>query len=222
MKKGQETSLRTKQKISVGLQTFYKTHSSVNKGKYLIACKLIMNPQIGDRCRGRDIGKEGISRSCSFEWTECPICKTCRWVRVVHNIPISIRCRRCNNGLLQKGAIGRHSPSWKGGRKIHGGYIKVYLYPDDFFYPMADIHSYVFEHRLVMAKHLGRNLHLWEIVHHKHTKYPAGSVEDKQDNRIENLQLVSDDKHKQISILEGRITCLEQRLKELSLIKDRK
>ena len=72
--------------------------------------------------------------------------------------------------------------------------------------------GYVSEHRLVMAKHLGRCLHRWEIVHHKHTKYPAGSIEDKQDNRIENLQLISDDRHKQITILENRIEHLESRV----------
>ena len=63
-----------------------------------------------------------------------------------------------------------------------------------------------------MAKHLGRNLHRWELVHHKHTKYPAGSIEDKQDNRIENLQLVSDDRHNQITLMERRIKYLEEKL----------
>jgi len=66
-----------------------------------------------------------------------------------------------------------------------------------------------------MAKSLGRNLHPWEIVHHKHTRYPAGSNEDKQDNRIENLQLVSDDKHKQITLMENRIHYLEDRVTNL-------
>ncbi|GAH73274.1 unnamed protein product, partial [marine sediment metagenome] len=72
------------------------------------------------------------------------------------------------------------------------------------------------EHRLVVAKALGRNLHPWEIVHHKHAKYPAGSIEDKQDNRYpENLQLVSDDRHKQITILERKIDKLLEEQREI-------
>jgi hypothetical protein len=81
---------------------------------------------------------------------------------------------------------------------------------------MADKDHYVYEHRLVMAKQLGRCLFSWEIVHHKHTKYPQGSKEDKGDNRPENLKVVTDDEHKQISILEAefnkRINELESRI----------
>ena len=45
-------------------------------------------------------------------------------------------------------------------------YIRVKLKPSDWFYSMADARGYVLEHRLVMAKHLGRCLQAWEIVHH--------------------------------------------------------
>jgi len=76
--------------------------------------------------------------------------------------------------------------------------------------------SYVYEHRLVVAKRLGRCLHSWEIVHHKGAKYPKGSRENRSDNRYpENLQLVTDDRHKQITILENKIAHQEKRIGEL-------
>jgi len=82
----------------------------------------------------------------------------------------------------------------------------VKLCPDDFFYSMAAADRYVFEHRLIMAKHLGRCLHSWEIVHHKN------HIRD--DNQIENLQLISDDRHKQLTILENKIALLEGKVVE--------
>jgi hypothetical protein len=73
-------------------------------------------------------------------------------------------------------------PMWKGGRAIHGdGYVWVRVEADD---PLAQMRSragYVLEHRLVMARALGRPLTPNETVHHIN--------DDKTDNRLENLQL---------------------------------
>ena len=68
------------------------------------------------------------------------------------------------------------------GRKEHEGYIIVHA-PD---HP-GNNRGYVMEHRLVMEKSIGRYLFKHEQVHHIN--------EDKKDNRIENLQIMTCAEH---------------------------
>lgn len=63
--------------------------------------------------------------------------------------------------------IGKNHGSWKGGRIIANGYVRVWLPREHrFFQTMAVRDGYVFEHRLVMAEVLGRPLLETESVHH--------------------------------------------------------
>lgn len=64
------------------------------------------------------------------------------------------------------------------------GYLLVYC-PE---YPRAKPNGYVLEHRLVMANYLGRPLEPQEHIHHING--------DKKDNRIENLEIVSNAEHR--------------------------
>jgi len=156
-------------------------------------------PEIGEIRKSNEIGRSGYNKCI---WQACVDCGKERWVQfnVKKEAPIDIRCHLCS-------ISGSLASNWKGGRNKDGrGYIRVKLQPDGFFYSMAGKGGLVFEHRLVAAKALGRCLQPWEIVHHK-----EGFAKD--DNRYpKTLQLVTDDRHKQITILENRIKRLEQRI----------
>lgn len=72
---------------------------------------------------------------------------------------------------------------WRGGRWKHWqGYVYVY----QLNHPYAK-NGYVYEHRLVIEKDIGRYLLLTEHVHH------INGIRD--DNRIENLQLMTRSEH---------------------------
>jgi DNA invertase Pin-like site-specific DNA recombinase len=80
-------------------------------------------------------------------------------------------------------ARGEAHGSWKGGRVIDAsGYVRVLVEEADL--PLAGrtvSGGYAMEHRLVMARSLGRPLTRRETVHHING--------DRTDNRLENLQL---------------------------------
>ena len=142
-------------------------------------------PNIGD-IKHKHKNSRGI-----FQWLACIDCGKERWSSIRKGNPTRLRCARCSNSYKSVTKKGPDNPRWKGGRQLaSGGYIRVWLSDDDFFHSMTDKRNLVMEHRLVMAKHLKRNLHKWELVHHKGIKYPLGSTENKQDNRIENLMVI--------------------------------
>lgn len=77
---------------------------------------------------------------------------------------------------------GELAPTWKGGRRvISTGYVLAWVSRDEFPSMRRVGGCYLLEHRLVMARHLGRPLERHEQVHHKNGR--------RDDNRIENLEL---------------------------------
>jgi len=164
--------------------------------------------KLGEIKYAHEVGYKGYEK---MVWHACVDCGKQRWVPLRAVKPSGLTCQSCARKRVAARLGNRiyrrcqDNPNWKGGRmKDARGYIKISLHPNDFFYPMVNRSRYVMEHRLVMAKHLGRCLHRWEIVHHKN--------HIKDDNRIENLQLVSEDRHLQITLLERRISRLETKV----------
>lgn len=161
--------------------------------------------ELGEIQRGTEF--HSYKDSARYIWHACVLCGKQRWVVLKKGAPKTLKCKICNGRRLISGWKYEQHPKWKGGRHYDGqGYIRIRLKPDDFFFPMAKSNGYVLEHRLVMAKYLGRCLHPWEIVHHNN------HIRD--DNPRENLVLFSELGHKARTFLENKIKRLEAKMKE--------
>ena len=79
---------------------------------------------------------------------------------------------------------GKGNNSWKTGKYMQEGYVMVW----------TENRGHVQEHRLVMEGFLGRELDSREIIHHIN--------HDRADNRIENLQVMSQSEHAKIHTTE--------------------
>ena len=83
-------------------------------------------------------------------------------------------------------STGSNNGRWKGGKyTTSNGYTMVYS-PE---HPNSYRFHYL-EHRLVMEKHLGRELLPTEHIHHKN--------HDKSDNRLDNLELLTASEHSKL------------------------
>jgi hypothetical protein len=89
---------------------------------------------------------------------------------------------------------GLKHPGWKGGLLIVSGYRKIWI-PE---HPFADCRGYVFEHRLIAERALGRPLDpKTEDVHHING--------DRRDNRNCNLLICSKSYHRQLHARMGKL-----------------
>jgi hypothetical protein len=77
-------------------------------------------------------------------------------------------------------------------KKRKDGYIAIY-FPD---HPKSNKEKYIMEHDLIMECYIGRWLKEDEIVHHINHK--------RDDNRIENLKLMTKKEHARLHMLERK------------------
>jgi hypothetical protein len=137
-------------------------------------------------------------------------------VKTLRSCGVEIRNRvECHKVGYQKGRIeklnGDKAKGWKGGRVTNSdGYIKILAGADHPFVCMAKGRPlYILEHRLVMARHLGRPLKESEIVHH------LNGI--RKDNRFENLGMVNRKRHDNntvVKLIQERVLKLESELKK--------
>ena len=102
-------------------------------------------------------------------------------------------------------------PNWKGGRRINcAGYVELRM-PE---HPRARKNGYVFEHLIVAEKHYGEITRDY-VIHHING--------NKQDNRIENLMVLTQKEHieiipnlvKENNELKQKVKKLEDEIKKL-------
>jgi hypothetical protein len=126
----------------------------------------------------------------------CPVCKQLRFVKARSVVKKNRDCRKCatTKSHYDNPRIGRaeNHYNWKGGINLNKqGYVVEYVKKSNLYFSMAaNSHragGYILQHRLVMAKHLGRCLEPFEVVHHING--------NKQNNKIENLRLTNRNSH---------------------------
>jgi hypothetical protein len=143
------------------------------------------------QCGKESSGKKYCCKKCGTDWVNknrvltpnlfitCEICgkKVERYISPYQQKRDG-PTRFCSRTCAGKWRNGENHPMWNGGEVVdRDGYVYSY----DPYHPYVNARGYVFRHRLVMEKMIGRYLESQEVVHHKN--------DTPGDDRPENLHL---------------------------------
>jgi len=124
-------------------------------------------------------------------------------------MPQSSMCYPCGRRHAVRATphpVGPLHPMWKGGRsRTTGGYFKVWIAEDDPLAAMRNKGGYVYEHRLIAAREIGRPLRTDEEVHHLNG--------EKGDNGSHNLEIMAKEDHSRETLRE--VTDLKREIHRL-------
>jgi hypothetical protein len=155
-------------------------------------------------------------------WEACEDCGKERWI--LNSQWKRGQCKVCHSCYLKNHSklewwrphYREDNARWNGGRILQkDGYVSILLDAKDPFYSMGCPRKkgytgrYVLEHRLVMAKAIGRCLQSWEIVHHKDG--------NRSNNNLTNLELSTRGEHK-MSYKDGYEQGFKDGIKYASLV----
>lgn len=111
------------------------------------------------------------------------ICLSCsKEFSVIGNTEAKYCSRRCYWNAM-KNFPPEKTPAWRGGICHQGPYIQI----KSNNHPFKDARGYVFEHRLVMEKYIGRYLTKNEVIHHIDG--------NRSNNLLDNLLLLKRGEH---------------------------
>lgn len=127
-------------------------------------------------CNGASKLGTGRGQTVTHEFN----CAQCGVLCSVYRPPSAPTARFCSVQCIGASQIGEGNPSFTGGRHVG---VNGYVYKLDPSHPAADSRGYVYEHRWVMERAIGRFLRSEEVVHHINRV--------RSDNRLENLMLLA-------------------------------
>ena len=150
---------------------------------YCAACGVEMQKWA---CHAKRIKTPTCSRECNGKFRGAEYAKHAHKGRAAWTTTSEQSFRQKMSGPLNH--------AWRGGvtlRRSHGNYLGArYVRTPPDMMPMSTKIGYIMEHRMVMARHLGRMLTRTEVVHHIN--------HNPLDNRLENLMLFATNReHKQ-------------------------